>query len=317
MKAAVYEKRGAPGVFALREVETPRPAGNEVLVKIHASSVNALDYRLIRMGVGIPKRRIFGAAIAGRVEAAGKNMRLFRPGDEVFGDIADCGLGGFAEYAAVPESLLVRKPSGVTFEEAASLPVAADTALQALRDKGNVKPGQKVLIYGAGGGVGTFAVQLANHFGAHATAVCGEGSLAMARSLGADRVIDYRREDCLKGKDRYDLILAINGGRPLHLYKRALNPGGKCVVVGGAMPQIIKALAMGAILSAGSRKIQVLSARPSQQNLSFLAELVRTGKVKPAIDRRYPLSEAGAALQYLMQGHARGKVIVSVVKEEG
>ena len=316
MKAAVYEKRGAPGLFVLREVEKPALADNEVLVKIHASSVNALDYRLIRMGVGIPKRRIFGAAIAGRVEAAGKNVRLLRPGDEVFGDISSCGMGGFAEYAAVPETMLVRKASGVSFEGAASLPVAADTALQALRDKGNIQPGQRVLIYGAGGGVGTFAVQLARLLGAHVTAVCGEGSVEMVRSLGADRVIDYRREDCLKGGDRYDLILAVNGGRMLLSYRHALNPGGVCVVAGGAMSQIIQALATRSILSLGSKKFCVLSAKTSLDNLSFLAELVQTGKLRAAIDRRYPLSEAGAALQYLMKGHAKGKVIVSIVKEE-
>ncbi len=313
MKAAVYEKRGAPGVF--REVEKPAPKDNEVLVKIYASSVNALDYRLIRMGLGIPERRIFGAAIAGRVEEAGKNVRLFRLGDEVFGDIFACGMGGFAEYAAVPETMLVRKPSGVSFEDAASLPVAAETALLALLDKGNIRPGQRVLIYGAGGGVGTFAVQLARLLGAHVTAVCGEGSMEMVRSLGADRVIDYRREDCLKGKDRYDLILAVNGGRMLLSYRKALNPGGICIVVGGAMSKIIQALATRSILSLGSKKFCVLSAKTSLDNLSFLASLVQTGKLRVAIDRRYPLSEAGAAIQYLMKGHAKGKVIVSIVKE--
>ncbi|MBT6765471.1 MAG: NAD(P)-dependent alcohol dehydrogenase, partial [Prolixibacteraceae bacterium] len=210
MKAVVYNKKGLPDKLIYCDVEKPRPNDNEVLIKIHAVSANAADYRSMRMGI-IPKKRIFGADIAGRVESVGKNIRQFKPGDEVIGDLSDCGFGGFAEYAVAPEKALIPKPTKVLFEIAAALPIAGITALQALRDKGNIQKGQKVLIVGSGGGVGTFAVQLAKYFGAEVAAVCSSKNVAQTSSLGADYVIDYTKEDFTKNKRCYDLIIAING----------------------------------------------------------------------------------------------------------
>ncbi len=221
MKACVYEKRNTPDVLVYRDVEQPVPGDQEVLVKIHAVAINAADYRSMRMGI-IPKKKIFGADIAGRVEAVGKNVTSLKIGDDVFGDISGCGFGGFAEYAAVPENLLASKPASVSFETAAALPMASLTALQALRNQGEIKPGQKVLIYGAGGGVGLFAVQLAKYFGAEVSAVCSAVNGELVRSLGADYVIDYSKEDFAKSSKRYELVLGVNGSRPLSVYKRVL-----------------------------------------------------------------------------------------------
>ncbi len=314
MKAVLYDKT-VPGALALREVEKPVPSDGEVLVRIHAVSVNAADYRSMKMGI-IPKRKIFGADIAGRVEAVGKSVGQFAAWDDVLGEISSFGFGGFAEYAAVPEAALVKKPANVTFEVAAAVPMAAVTALQALRNAGEIKPGQKALIVGAGGGVGTFAVQLAKHFGAEVTAVCGTGNLELMRALGADRVIDYTREDFTVSQDRYDLILAVNGGRPLSVYKRALKPGGITVVVGGALSQVIKAMLLGPVMSLGSVKVRILAAKPSTKDLEFVMRLVADGSIKPVIDRRYTLSETAEAVRYIGEGHARGKAIINIVEEE-
>ena len=313
MKAVLYDKRSSPNVLVIRKVGKPEPNNNQVLVKIFAASVNAADYRSMRMGI-IPERKIFGADIAGRVEAAGKNIEKFKVGDEVFGDISGCGFGGFAEYVAAPETALVLKPASMSFEEAAALPMAAITALQALRDQGNIKPGQKVLICGAGGGVGTFAVQLAKNFGAEVTAVCSPKNLELARSLGADHVIDYTKEDFIESGHCYDLVLAVNGNHPFSAYKHALVPRGIFVLVGGALSQVVKTMLFGAFMSLGGKKIRFLAAKPSTKDLEFIIKLVEEGKVKPIIHRRYPLHETAEAMRYLMQGHAQGKVIINVVQ---
>ncbi len=322
MKAVVYTKYGSPDVLQLKEVEKPTPKDNEVLIRIHAASANAADWHLLRgdpfllrLGYGLlkPNNTILGADIAGRVEAVGNNVTQFQPGDEVFGDISGCGLGGFAEYVSVPEHAVISKPASMTFEEAAAVPMAAVTALQGLRDKGQIQPGQKVLIHGASGGVGTFAVQIAKAFGAEVTAVCSTSKVDMVRSLGADHVIDYTQEDFTKNGQRYDLILAANGDRSMFEYKRALARKGRYVVIGGSMTQIFQAMLLGPLLSmAGRQNIGNVRARPNQKDLACMKELLEAGKVIPVIDRCYPLSETAEAIRYLEAGHARGKVVITV-----
>jgi len=311
MKAIVYEKSASPDVLVLREVEKPAPHDNEVLVKIHSVSINAADYRSMQLGI-IPKRKIFGADISGRVEAVGNNVKIFQVDNEVFGDISGSGFGGFAEYAAVPENLLALKPAGISFEDAAAIPMASLTALQALRDQGHIQSGQKVLICGAGGGVGTFAVQLAKYFGAEVTAVCSANNAELIRSLGTDTVIDYERENFTQNGKRYDLILAVNGNHPLLAYRRALSPKGIYVMVGGALSQVFAGIVFGAILSIGSKKMRFLAAKLTPRDLEFVAKLVEEGSVKPVIDRRYLLHQTPEAVRYIRQGHARGKVVINV-----
>ena len=315
MKAVVYEKRNSPNALVYQEVEKPVPGDHEVLVKIHAVSINAADYRSMRMGI-IPKRKIFGADIAGRVEAVGAACTTFTVGEDVFGDISNCGFGGFAEYVAVPENLLASIPASVSFETASALPMASLTALQALRNQGEIKAGQKVLICGAGGGVGTFAVQLAKHFGTEVTAVCSPANVELVRSLGADHVIDYTKEDFVKSSQRYDLVLGINGSHSLSVYKSILAPKGIFVAVGGGLSQVINAMLFGSILSMGGKKMRFLAAKADTKDLAFVMSLVEAGKIKPIIDRRYPLEKTGEAMQYLSKGHARGKVVIQVVQEE-
>jgi NADPH:quinone reductase-like Zn-dependent oxidoreductase len=323
MKAMVYTKYGPPDVLELKEVEKPIPKDNEVLVKVHAASANAGDWHLLRadpflvrlMGVGLlkPKNKILGSDIAGRVEAVGKNAKQLQPGDEVFGDISGCGFGAFAEYVCASENALVLKPSSTTFEEAAAVPVAAVTALQGLRDKGQIQPGQKVLINGASGGVGTFAVQIAKSFGAEVTGVCSTRNLDMARSIGADQVIDYTGEDFTKNGQHYDLILAANGYHSISDYKRALSPKGIYVMTGGSGAQMFQAMFLGPWISmTGSKKMGSLMAQPNNKDLVFIKELLEAGKVVPVIDRRYPLSEVAEAIRYLEEGHARGKVVITL-----
>jgi len=319
MKAIIHTKYGSPDVLQIAEVEKPTSKDDEVLIKMHAASVNAYDWHaltadifLIRlMGGGLlkPKYTRLGADIAGRVEAVGKNVKQFQPGDEVFGMIQ----GGFAEYACAPEDALVLKPSNLSFEEAAAVPMAAVTALQGLRDTGQIQPGQKVLINGASGGVGTFAVQIAKSFGAEVTAVCSTRNLDQARSLGADHVIDYNKENFTQNGQQYDLILAANGYHSLSAYKRALAPKGIYVMAGGSMSQIFQAMLMGSWMSeTEGKKMGGVSAKRSQKDLVIIKELLEAGKVVPVIDRRYPLSEAAEALRYLGAGHARGKVVITV-----
>jgi NADPH:quinone reductase-like Zn-dependent oxidoreductase len=319
MKAIVYTKYGSPDVLQLKEVEKPAPKDDEVLIKIHAASVNAYDWHfltadifLIRlMGGGLlkPKSTRLGADVAGRVEAVGRNVKQFQPGDEVFGMVQ----GGFAEYACAPEKALALKPVNLSFEEAAAVPMAAVTALQGLRDEGQIRAGQKVLIYGASGGVGTFAVQIAKSFGAEVTAVCSARNLEQSRSIGADHVVDYTKEDFTKNGQQYDLILAANGYRSLSAYKRALTPKGIYIMAGGSMAQIFQSMLMGSMMSeTGGRKMGGVSAKRSQKDLIILKELLEAGKVVSVIDRRYPLSETAEALRYLGEGHARGKVVIVV-----
>lgn len=311
MKAIVYEKSKSQGCLTLREIEKPIPGENEVLIKIFTVSVNAADYRSMRMGI-IPKRKIFGADIAGRVEAVGKNVAKFNIGDEVVGDLSSCGFGGFAEYVSAPESALILKPALVNFETAAAVPLASVTALQALRNKGNIQPGERVLICGAGGGVGTFAVQLAKYFGAEVTAVCGTNNVSLVQSLGADHVLNYNENDFTKSGKHYDLVLGINGNNSLSSYKSVLTPKGTFVMVGGALPQVIKSLLFGSFLSIGSKKMLTLAAKPNTKDLELIMKLVEEGKVKPVIDRCYPLNETAEAMRYISQGHTQGKVIINV-----
>ncbi len=311
MRAIVYDKSRAPDVLVLREVEKPLPQDDEVLVRIAAASVNAADYRSMRMGI-IPARKIFGADIAGCIEACGKIAKKFKVGDEVFGDISGSGFGGFADYVAVPENLLAKKPANVSFQDAAAVPMAACTALQALRDQGNIQPDQKVCIYGSGGGVGTFAVQLAKNFGAEVTAVCSPRNLELARSLGADHVSDYTHEDILASGRHFDLLLAVNGNHLLSDYQRALTSKGIFVMVGGALSQVVKTMLFGRLMSIGGKKMRYLAARPGARDLEFIIKLVEDGKVRPIIDRQYPLEETAEAMRYLLQGHARGKVVINV-----
>lgn len=319
MKAIIYERYGSPDVLELKEVEKPTPKDNEVLVKVHTASVNAadLDYlrgtSLVRFGGPLkPMYKILGSDIAGRVEAVGRNVKQFQPGDEVFGDLSECGFGAFAEYVSVPENALALKPASMTFEEAATLPQAAVLALQGLRDKGQIQKGQKVLINGAGGGVGTFAVQLAKYFGAEVTGVDSTRKLDMLRSIGADQVINYTQEDFTKNGQRYDLILDVAAYHSIFDYKRALSPKGIYVMVGGSMARVFQLLFLGPLITmTGSKKMGILMHKPNK-DLAFLKELFEAGKVVPIIDRRYPLNETAEALRYFGEEHAQGKVIITL-----
>jgi NADPH:quinone reductase-like Zn-dependent oxidoreductase len=311
MKAIVYNKKALPDKLVYCDIEKPIPNDNEVLVRIIAVSVNAADYRSMKMGL-IPKKKIFGADIAGRVESVGKNIQQFKSGDEVVGDLANYGFGGFAEYALAPEKLLVHKPAKISFEEAAALPMAAVTALQALRDKGKIHKGHKVLIIGSSGGVGTFTVQLAKYFDATVTAVCSTKNVEQTNSLGADYVIDYTKENFTKSDKFYDIIVAINGNYPLLACKRILNPKGTYVMVGGSLSQVFKSILFGWVMSFGSKKIRFLAAKSSQKDLEFIVTLAKDGKIKPIIDRHFPLDKTAEAIRNLSEGHARGKVVINV-----
>ncbi len=312
MKAIIFEKSRLGAALFLRDVEKPIPHNHEVLVHIHVASLNALDYRPMQMGIGIPKNRIFGADIVGQVEEVGIHVSRFKPGDAVLGDISGCGCGGFAEYVSVPEDVLVLKPAGISDEIAAAVPVAAVTALQALRDKGSIQPGLKVLIYGASGGVGTYAVQLATFFGAQVTAVCSTRNAEVIRSLGASEIIDYTLEDITKSDRSFDRIIAINGYHHLSAYKRILAPHGIYVMVGGSLPQIFKSILLGPFLSIGSRKLRALAAKPNSVDLEFVIGLVASGKIRPVIDRQYSLEQTEQAMHYVSSGHARGKVLITI-----
>ena len=321
MKAIVYERYGSPDVLELKEVEKPVPKDNEILIKVYAASVNDWDWGLLRgkpfvnrllFGLLKPKIKILGVDIAGQVEAVGRNVKKFQPGDEVFGDISGCGWGGFAEYVCALENALSLKPASITFEEAAAVPQAAVLALQGLRDKRQIQPGQRILINGAGGGAGTFAVQIAKSFGAEVTGVDSTSKLDMMRSIGADQVIDYTREDFTKNDQRYDLILDFAAYHSIFDYKRALSPKGIYVMVGGSSARIFQVMFLGPWISmTGSKKMGILAHKPNK-DLAFMKELFEAGKVVPIIDRRYPLNETAEALRYFGEGHARGKVVITV-----
>src|SRR6266446_8862978 len=324
MKAVVYTNYGSPDVLEIRDVKKPVPNDDQVLVKVRAASLNPLDWHYMEgtpyimraMGTGLrkPKSPRLGVDLAGQVEAVGKNVTQFKPGDEVFGT---GGGAAFAEYVCARKIRLVLKPANITFEQAAAVPIAALTALQSLRDNGKVRPGQKVLINGASGGVGTFAVQIAKSFGADVTGVCSTRNVAMVRSIGADHVIDYTQEDFTKGEQRYDLILDNVGNHSLLQYRRALTPKGIFVIVGGPnsgqwigpMVTPIKALMLSPLVS---QKFAPFLAELNQEDLAIMRDLMQAGKVTPVIDRRYKLSEVPAAIRYLEEGHARGKVVIAV-----
>jgi NADPH:quinone reductase-like Zn-dependent oxidoreductase len=322
MKAVVYEEYGSPDVLELKEVEKPAPKDDEVLIKIHAAAVTAGDAIVVkgepfvtRLMTGLlkPKNTIPGKEMAGRVEAVGSNVTQFQPGDEVYGDLSVASWGAFAEYVAVPENAVALKPANLTFEQAAAVPESAVVALQGLRDKGKIQPGQKVLINGASGGVGSYAVQIAKAFGAEVTAVCSTRNTGMVRSLGADHVIDYTQENFTQNGQQYDLILAVNGYHPLSDYRRALRPEGIYVATGGSMAQSLQATMIGPIISmTGSKKMGGMLVKPKQNDLVFLKDLLETGKVVPVIDRCYPLSEVTDAFRYISEGHAQGKVVIVV-----
>ncbi|MGW8352657.1 NAD(P)-dependent alcohol dehydrogenase [Streptomyces wedmorensis] len=329
MKAWVQDRYGSADVLEFAEVERPVPGEREVLVRVHAAAVNAADWHLMRgdpyvarlaLGLRRPKERIRGRDFAGRVEAVGAGVTGLRPGDEVFGEAP----GAFAEYVCAPEEATERKPAGLTFEQAAAIPLAGNTALMGLRDLGGVRPGGKVLVNGASGGVGTFAVQLAKAFGAEVTGVCSTRNATLVLGLGADRVIDYTRQDFTTGPDRYDLVFDLVGNRSLAELRRILSPTGVLVLSGGGvfeggsafgpMGLIIK----GQLLSRLSgRRLHVLTAEPRRENLATLRELAENGDITPVVERTYPLDEAPRALRYVEGEHARAKVVLSCPPPSG
>jgi len=323
MKAIVYTKYGPPDVLELKEVEKPSPRDNEILVKVHAASVNALDYRRFEMQSSLGRfmdtvllkviNKVLGADIAGQVEAVGSNVTQFHPGDEVFG-LSAGSVGAFAEYACAREDNLALKPTNLSFEQAVAVPVAALTALQGLRDTGHIQSGQKVLINGSSGGVGSFAVQLAKSFGAEVTAICSTRNLDMARQIGADHVIDYMKDDFTKNGQRYDLIIAVNGNHPIQDYWRSLVPGGIYVAVGGSIAQVLQGMFLGPLVSKiGSKKMGFMGiAKVTHKDLAFMKALLEANRVVPVIDRCYPLSETAAAIKYVVNEHAKGKVVIAV-----
>jgi len=323
MKAIVQDTYGSPDVLQLRDMDKPEVRDRDVLIRVHAAGVDpsvwhlmtGMPYLVRIMGYGLraPKARVRGADVAGRVEALGADATQFQPGDEVFGI---CN-GSFAEYALAREDKVAPKPANLTFEQAAAVPISASTALQGLRDKGKVQPGQKVLIIGAAGGVGTFAVQLAKSFGAEVTGVCSTTKVDLVRSIGADDVIDYTRDDFADGARRYDLILDCAGNRSLSHLRRAITPKGTLVIVGGegggrwfgGVERLLGALILSPFVG---QKLHGLLAKVRKEDLPFLRELIEAGKVTPVIDRTYPLSEASDAIRYQQEGHARGKVVITV-----
>ena len=324
MKAIIQTAYGGPDVLQLKEVERPVVAGSDVLVRVKAASVNPLDWHYMRgepflmrvsSGLRMPKQTSVGVDFAGTVEAVGSSVKQFKPGDEVFGGRT----GAFAEYVSVPEDkAILLKPANVTFEEAAAAPVAAITALQAVRDRGHVQPGQSVLINGAAGGVGTFAVQIAKALGARVTGVCSTKNLEMVSEIGADEVIDYTRQDFTRGEQRYDLMIDIAGTRSWSECKRVLHPKSTLVIVGGPSPNrwlgpLSHTAAMGlSTLRVSQNVVPFFLAQLDKENLTVFQGLLESGKVKPVIDRTYPLSETGEAVGYLEQGHARGNVVITV-----
>jgi NADPH:quinone reductase-like Zn-dependent oxidoreductase len=321
MKAVVFEKYGSTDVLHLKEVEKPVPGDNEVLVKVHAASVNDWDWGLLRgkpfvnrllFGLLRPKIKILGVDMAGRIEAVGESVERFQPGDEVFGDISGGGWGGFAEYACAPENALVFKPASMTFEEAAAVPQAAVLALQGLLDTRQIQPGQKVLVNGAGGGAGSFAIQIAKSFGAEVTGVDSTHKLDMMRSIGADHVIDYTQEDCTKNGRAYDFILDFAAHHSIFDYKRALNPGGHYIMVGGSSARILQGMFLGPLISrTGSKKMGILMHRPNK-HLTTLIGLFEAGEVRPVIDKHFNLDEVPEALRYFGEGRARGKIVITL-----
>ena len=327
MKAIVYHEYGSPDdVLELQDIGKPVVKDDEMLVRVRATSVNPYDWHWLtglpyfsRLQSGLRKPKVdgLGADMAGQIEAVGKNVTRFRPGDEVFGDLSVCGLGAFAEYVCVPEDAVVLKPANLTFEQAAAAPLAANTALQGLRDHGRIQPGQKVLINGASGGVGTFAVQIAKSFGAGVTGVCSTRNVDMVRSIGADHVIDYTQEDFTRSGQRYDLMLDLVGNRSVSEYRSVLTPKGVYMACFGQeehrwlgpLAQVFRTLVLSLFVS---QKMTMFVMKPNRKDLIVLQELLESGKVTPVIDRTYLLTETAEAFRYLEEGHARGKVVITV-----
>jgi NADPH:quinone reductase-like Zn-dependent oxidoreductase len=322
MKAIVYTKYGPPDELQLKEVAKPTPKDDEVLVKVHAASLNAADLEILRGtwsarfgGPLRPQHKIPGSDIAGRVEAVGVNVKQFQPGDDIWGDLSfPYGFGTFAEYVCVSENALALKPVSMTFEEASTYPQAAIISLQTLRDKGQIQPGQKVLINGAGGGMGTFAVQIAKYYGAEVTGVDSTRKFDLLRSIGADHVIDYTQEDYTKSGQRYDVIIDVVAYRSIFDYRRALSPEGIFLIVGGSLATFLQVVILGTLISRiGSKKLGLNAYESNnKEDLALLAELFETGKVVPVIDRRYPLSEVPEAFRYLEEEPHLGKIVITV-----
>jgi len=321
MKAIIYTKYGSPDVLELQEVEKPTPKEDEVLVKIRAASVNNWDwdrltgkpylYRLLS-GIFKPKLQILGADVAGQVEAIGKNVKQIKVGDEVFGDLSEGSWGAFAEYVCAKENALIHKPTGMTFEQAAAIPQAGVMALQGLLEKRQLQPGQKVLMNGAGGGVGSFVLQLAKYFDAQVTGVDSTVKLEFMRSLGADHVIDYTKEDFTKNGQQYDLIIDVVANRSVLDYKRSLSPDGIYAMIGGKISSVLQIGLLGPLISGKEgKKIGILGIK-TNKDLTYLNELFESGKIKPIIDKVYPLSETAQAIKYLGEGHVKGKVVITM-----
>ena len=316
MKAVTYTKFGTTEVLQLNEVENPVPQNNEVLIKIHATSVNAYDWRHVRadpllirlMGGGLfrPKHTILGADIAGTIISAGKDIQKFKPGDEVFGEV---GYGGFAEYVCSGENRIVKKPDNISFEKASAAPMAALTALQGLRDSGNIQPGQNVLVNGASGGVGTFAVQIAKYFGARVTATCSSEKMEMVRSIGADEVFDYKKVNITNLDEKFDFIFDIAAFRPANEYKKILKPTGRYAVAGGSIKRIFQVMFKSML---GNKNIKTVIAKVNTDDLEKISELLRTGEIKSVIDKTFQLSETSSAVRYVEEGRAKGKVVVVI-----
>ena len=316
MKAFVYERYGPPERLRMAEVDTPAAGAGQVLVKVLAASVNAADWHMLRgrplfsratLGLLRPKHRILGVDVAGRVEAVGSGVAGFQPGDEVYANLLDHGYGGFAEYVSVPLGVLSLKPASLSFEEAAAVPMAATTALQGLRHHGELQPGQQVLVNGATGGVGSFAVQLAKAAGAEVTAVTSTPNLDLARSLGADQVIDYTTTDFVNTGQRYDRILDTVGNRSVRDLRRALAPGGKAAVTGFTSVRRLLGVSLG-----GGKDVAQVQAHVTAKDLELLSDLLEAGTLRPQIDRRYAFADLPAAIAYLEQGHAKAKVVVAM-----
>ena len=323
IKAVVQTKYGSPDVLHLKEIDKPIPEDNQVLVKVYASSVNASDWHLMRGtpfllrlmfgGIAKPEIKILGADVAGRVMAVGRDVQQFQPGDNVFGDLSECGFGAFADYVCVSTDALVIKPDTISFETAAAVPSAAVTALQALRDAGQLQAGQTVLINGASGGVGSMAVQIANAFGAEVTGVCSTEKIEMVRSQGAAHIIDYTQTDCTQTGQQYDLIVDAAAYRPVSEFLPTLKPGGTYVMVGGATSLFFKTMLLGPWLSKCSgRTIKCLTMKPNRDDLITVRDLMVAGKMTPFIDQSFRLSDVPAAIRHVEQRQVKGKVVITV-----
>jgi NADPH:quinone reductase-like Zn-dependent oxidoreductase len=311
VKAAILTKKANPITFTEAEISIPIPAEDEMLIQVHASSINAADYRSIQLGVK-PESGVYGADFAGVIIQCGKQVAQFKPGDEVFGDLSGSRFGTFAKYVIAKPSETALKPANLNFKEAAALPLASLTALNALRDARKLEPNARVLVYGAGGGVGVYAVQIAKSMGTMITAVCGPGNIDLLASLGADVVLDYTLDDGLTLPGRYDLILAINGNQPITAYLSALAPRGNLIVVGGEYSQIIRTILFRGLLSLGGKKISLLSFKPCKEDLQEIADLAARKVISPVIDRVFPLSDLTRAFVYVKGGHLRGKVVIEI-----